>query len=849
VQAGPPSTAYRLRKHLWRNRAAVSAIGAIVILLIAGMSASITQAMRARRAEQTVAAQLGDVRSQRNQAIESNGRAEAEAAKLRRELSEHSVDQGIASWDQGRPAIAMLWFANALRYDIGDPDRERLQRCRIRASLDHCPRLVDLHPTRFSRDDYERGSFDAGTFDGSLEYSSGISVTGSEGWSLKLVVDGKSVQIIDSRIGRPIRLQVDGPAKVLSAGFSRDQTRVVTTSSSFARVWDARTGDPVTPPMAHDDAVRTAFFSADDRYVFTDSADGTVRVWDASTGIAVTPPIPHHGGGGDVHPRLYVPALARVVTAGPDGTAHVSDSNTGKPVAPPLAHGGRVEHVAFSPDGTRIATTSTDEVRVWDANTGAPLMPAMEHGGQSSGAVFSRNGEFLRTDERGGGRLTWDVRAAPAIGQHKAVLSSVKFSRNGRYVVTASDDMTARVWDAETGAAVTPPMGHDGEVGFAEFSPDGNYVVTTSADKTARVWRSADGTPVAPPMLHDGTVAHATFSPDGRYVATASYDHTARVWDASTGRAITPPMRHEGPVLDAAFSPDGASVVTASYDQTAQVWGAMSGKPTAPPMKHAAPSGSGGGTVTILRREGLSVRKLTAVPATPTAPLQPMRRASFSPDGRYVLTAGHHGAAQVWDASTGQPVAPPMLHGHAIEDAEFSPDGKSVVTAAQGDKNARLWNAGDGRPFGTPMGHRDTVRHAAFSADGLYVVTASADGTARVWDARSGKPVTPPLEHPSGVEYAAFDPSGNYVVTACRDGRARRWTIQPVRLTLEQSAQVAELLSARRINEAGGLVRISGRERMELWDVLRQAMPDFFRPGIITPAAPMRPTSPATGPN
>ena len=65
-----------------------------------------------------------------------------------------------------------------------------------------------------------------------------------------------------------------------------------------------------------------------------------------------------------------------------------------------------------------------------------------------------------------------------------------QFSPDGKYIVTASYDYTARVWDAKTGEPVTESLRHEGPVYSAQFSPNGKYIVTASAswDKTARVW-------------------------------------------------------------------------------------------------------------------------------------------------------------------------------------------------------------------------------------------------------------------------------------------------------------------------------------------------------------------------
>ena len=93
------------------------------------------------------------------------------------------------------------------------------------------------------------------------------------------------------------------------------------------------------------------------------------------------------------------------------------------------------------------------------------------------------------------------------------------FSPDGRRVVTASDDNTARAWDAETGELLGQPMKHTGTVRFAAFlGPNGDLIVTAAADQTARVWESATGNAITPALEFDEAIQRAEFEGDGEVV-------------------------------------------------------------------------------------------------------------------------------------------------------------------------------------------------------------------------------------------------------------------------------------------------------------------------------------------
>ena len=167
-------------------------------------------------------------------------------------------------------------------------------------------------------------------------------------------------------------------------------------------------------------------------------------------------------------------------------------------------------------------------------------------------------------------------RRAFATGR-EAVLSAA-FSPDGSRIVTASDDKTARIWDAATDKEIVVLRGHDSAVYSAVFSPDGSRIVTASGDQTARIWDAATGKEIAVVRGHDDGVNSAAFSPDGSRIVTASKDQTARIWDVATGKEIAVLRGHDDEVNSAAFSPDGSRIVTASDDETARIWDAATGK-------------------------------------------------------------------------------------------------------------------------------------------------------------------------------------------------------------------------------------------------------------------------------
>ncbi len=314
------------------------------------------------------------------------------------------------------------------------------------------------------------------------------------------------------------------------------------------------------------------------------------------------------------------------------------------------------------------------------------------------------------------------------------------FSPDGKFIVTASLDNTARVWETSTGKSIVELRGHTGQVRSAQFSPDGKFIVTASQDGTARVWEASTGKSIAELRGHTATVRHAVFSPDGKFVVTGSNDYTARIWEASTGKNIRELRWHGSSLSGVAYSPDGKSIVTVSSGAGARIWEASTGR-----------------GISELRGHTKSINSV-----------------AFSPDGKFIVTASSDNTARVWETSTGRNIAELQGHTDVVRSATFSPDGMFVVTGSS-DNTAHVWEASTGKSIMELRGHTGYVTIAAFSPDGKFIVTVSRDGTARVWEASTGRGIAELRGHTTEINSVEFSPDSKFILTGSADFTARLW--------------------------------------------------------------------------
>jgi WD40 repeat protein len=325
-------------------------------------------------------------------------------------------------------------------------------------------------------------------------------------------------------------------------------------------------------------------------YLITAGHDHTARIWDLKGDDDRS----LRGHGGEVNAAMFNPnprpeaGTWDAATASDDGAVglwHMTEPN--KPLLL-KGHAGPVTGLAWSNDGTWLATTGKDDkVLIW--NVTAPENPAAvlaKHGGDlwAPNLVEHRGKGWLLTPSSDGTARLWSFPKGEAwafsshtvlkdreVLRHGAPVRRAVMDSQARWIVTAGTDGQAILWDRPTGAKLAT-VSHAKPVRDVAFHPTSTLFVTASSDNTAQVWDAQEKHGVVTLKGHTDQLFSARFTPFGPGVVTVSWDKTARLWNYETKTCVAILRGHLDVIWSVEFSPNGINFTTTSSDGTARLW-------------------------------------------------------------------------------------------------------------------------------------------------------------------------------------------------------------------------------------------------------------------------------------
>lgn len=417
-------------------------------------------------------------------------------------------------------------------------------------------------------------------------------LTSHQNWVLSLAFNSDGSQLASTGVEPTVivwNLRTGQPELMVNTGhtnwirdiaFSPDDSMIVTASVDRSiRFWDTATGEAVLFPMLAEDQIWGVAFSPDGNTLVSGSGENILK-W----ALEPTPHIIYTGHQNSINDFALSPDGELIATASGgatgthDNTVRLWNTND-EQVALIDAHRGPVTSVAFGPNQRLLATTSADQTAViwnYDSLENIEVVHVLRHDALVWRAVFSPNGTRIATSTETGLITLWDVESGQIIGEpsqaHPADIFALTFSPDGTLLASGGSDNMIHLWNTADGTLETSNLEHPAAIMNLVFSPDGNTLASASRDNTIRLWDIKSETSRVL-SGHTNWIYDISFNPDGTLLASSSRDETIILWDLDTYQPLGIPIKGHGDwVIGINFSNDGQSLLSIDVNGKIIFW-------------------------------------------------------------------------------------------------------------------------------------------------------------------------------------------------------------------------------------------------------------------------------------